>query len=114
MKCKTTNWSAFHDGLKRRGLLSIWPGSEMDWTPSPSVNRGGQRQFCVTTIQACLPLKSPVRSLAKASDQFCEKPVVSGRLGLGGAEFEHPVPPPRNTEYEPALSWRHRSCEPAD
>ena len=51
---KTTNWAAYNEALKRRGSLTIWFYTEMNWDAEPSGKRGRSRTFSDAAIQACL------------------------------------------------------------
>ncbi|WP_170766722.1 IS5 family transposase [Ruegeria lacuscaerulensis] len=53
----TTNWSAYNEGLKQRGSLTIWFDPAMIWIPPPSGKRGRQQQFSDAAIQTCLTMK---------------------------------------------------------
>jgi hypothetical protein len=37
---KTMNWIAYNEALKRRGSLTIWFDSEMNWNAAPTGKRG--------------------------------------------------------------------------
>lgn len=36
---KTRNWSAYNEGLKRRGSLTIWFDQKMTWEAAPTGKR---------------------------------------------------------------------------
>lgn len=56
-KYKTTNWSAYNEAQRRRGLLTIWFDPDMGWVPPPTGRRGRQRCFSDAAIQTCLTMK---------------------------------------------------------
>ena len=53
-KDKTTNWSAYNQALRRRGLLTVWFDPEMVWRSPPIGKRGGQPRFSDAAIQTRL------------------------------------------------------------
>ena len=64
--CKTGNWPACNEALKRRGLLTIWFDPAMTWEATPPGKRGRQPDYSDAAIQTCLTMK-----------------VLSGMVGIG-------------------------------
>ncbi len=56
-RSRTTNWSAYNAGLRRRGSLLVWLDREMEWLASPSSRPGRPETFSDAAIQFCLSLK---------------------------------------------------------
>ena len=71
-KYKTTNWSSYNDGLKRRGSLSIWFDPEMVWVPPLGGRRGRQQNFSDAAIQACLTLTALFELLLRQTTGFVQ------------------------------------------
>ena len=55
--CKTRNWPAYNEALKRRGSLTIWLDPEMTWDAAPTGRRGRQQTYSDAAIQTCLSMK---------------------------------------------------------
>ena len=55
--CKTRNWSAYNDALRRRGSLTIWFDPAMPWEAAPTGKRGRQPDYSDAAIQTCLTMK---------------------------------------------------------
>jgi len=43
--CKTRNWPAYNEALKRRGSLTIWFDSTMTWAAEPTGKRNRQADY---------------------------------------------------------------------
>ena len=81
------------------GSLSIWFDPAMEWMPLPSGKRGRRQHFS---------------DADQAKNRPCAKPAAARRTGLDGAGLQHPLPPSKIAEREPAVSWRNRPAEPLD
>jgi hypothetical protein len=55
--CRTKNWPAYNEALKRRGSLTIWFDPTMTWDAAPTGRRGRQRTYSDAAIQTCLSMK---------------------------------------------------------
>ncbi len=55
--CKTRNWPAYNEALKRRGSLTIWFDPEMSWDATPAGKRGRRQAYSDAAIQTCLTMK---------------------------------------------------------
>jgi hypothetical protein len=55
--CKTRNWPADNEALKRRGVLTIWFDPEMTWCGEPTGKRGRTPDDNDRAIQTCLTMK---------------------------------------------------------
>ena len=55
--CKTRNWPAYNEALKRRGSLTIWFDPAMTWEAAPTGKRGRQPDDSDAAIQTCLTMK---------------------------------------------------------
>lgn len=55
--CKTRNWPAYNEALKRRGSLTIWFDPSRSWEAAPTGKRGRQSDYSDTAIQTCLTMK---------------------------------------------------------
>ena len=55
--CKTRNWPACNEALKRRGSLTIWFDPAMTWEAAPTGKRGRQPDDSDAAIQTCLTMK---------------------------------------------------------
>ena len=58
--------------------------------------------------------QSTVGFAFEADCWLCRKSDGIDRAGLGGAVLQHFMPPPENTESEPAVSRLHGATEPPD
>jgi hypothetical protein len=58
-KFKVTNWSAYNEGLRRRGDLTVWASDEAlsQWSASRRTSRGGQPKYSDLAITMCLTLR---------------------------------------------------------
>ena len=87
---RTTNWSEYNAGLRRRGSLLVWLDREMEWA-APKRGRPGRPQtFSDAAIQFCLH-QSPIRLGVTADDWDGGEPSRAGGPGLAGAGLFHPV-----------------------
>jgi len=55
--CKTRNWPACNEALKRLGSLTIWFDPAMTWEAAPTGKRGRQPEYSDAAIQTCLTMK---------------------------------------------------------
>ena len=55
--CKTTNWPAYDEALKRRGSLMIWFDPEMRWDAAPTGKRGRQQTCSDAAVETGLTMK---------------------------------------------------------
>ncbi len=55
--CKTTNWPAYNEALKRRGWPKIWFDPETNWDAMPNGKRGRQQTYSDAAIQTSLSMK---------------------------------------------------------
>ncbi len=104
---KTTNWAAYEEALKRRGSLTIWLDTDMNWHSRPS----GRRQF--TDVQRRRDPDVPdhesvIRNGASANDRLRREPLTVDRSGLGCAGFQHHLPTPKDACGGHYVSWRAR------
>ena len=58
-KYKVTNWSAYNEGLKQRGSLTLWidAGIAALWNQESENKRGGQKVYSGLAIESCLVLR---------------------------------------------------------
>ena len=58
-KYKVKNWSAYNEGLKQRGSLTLWVTEEIvaEWKQEGEKIRGGQRLYSNMAIETCLVLR---------------------------------------------------------
>jgi hypothetical protein len=49
--CKTGNWPADNEALKRRGSLTMWFDPEMTWEAASTGKRGRQPDYSDAAIQ---------------------------------------------------------------
>ena len=82
---RTTNWSEYNAGLRRRGSLLVWLDREMEWA-APKRGRPGRPQtFSDAAIQFCLSIKVLFGLALRQTIGM-----VASRLGLAGLDW--PVP----------------------
>ena len=55
--CKTRNWRAYNEALKRRSSLTIWLDPAMTREAAPTGKRGRQPDYSDAAIQTCLTMK---------------------------------------------------------
>ncbi len=55
--CKTRNWHACNEALKRRGSLTIWFDPAMTWAAAPTGKRERQPDYSDAAVQTCLTMK---------------------------------------------------------
>ncbi|KPU83857.1 transposase, partial [Marinosulfonomonas sp. PRT-SC04] len=57
-KYRVTNWTAYNEGLRQRGDLTVWISEDaLDlWSPPRRTTRGGQRRYSDLAIELCLTL----------------------------------------------------------
>ena len=55
--CKTLNWPADNEALKRRVSLTIWFDPDMTWEATPDGKRGRPQACSDASIQTCLTMK---------------------------------------------------------
>jgi hypothetical protein len=55
--CKTRNWPAYDEALKRRGSLTIWFDRAMTWEAAPTGKRGRPPDYSDAAIQTCRTMK---------------------------------------------------------
>src|SRR6056297_2402087 len=55
--CRTRNWPAYNEALKRRGSLTIWFDPTMTRDAAPTGRRGRQRTCSDAAIQTCPSMK---------------------------------------------------------
>ncbi|SIT19291.1 Transposase DDE domain-containing protein [Paracoccus saliphilus] len=54
---RTTNWTSFNEGLKRRGSLLIWLDKDMAWHAPEAGLPGRPPVFSDAAVQFCLMVK---------------------------------------------------------
>jgi hypothetical protein len=66
-KLRVTNWAEYNEGLRRRGVLTVWISEDAIglWSAARRTTRGGQRRYSNLAIELCLTLgmvlKQPLR-----------------------------------------------------
>ena len=70
--CKTRNWPARNEALKRRGSLTIWFEPAMTWQPGPSDTRGRRPDRRDGAIQICLTTKVLLSMAFRQTTGFVE------------------------------------------
>ena len=114
---KTRKWPAYNEALKRRDSLTIWFDPAMIWEAAPTGKRGRQPDysgeedektvrgtvFPTNAIQTCLTMKVLFGMALRQTTGFV-KLAPTDRSGLGGAELQHPQPPPEDPEGQHPLS----------
>lgn len=57
---KVTNWSAYNEGLRQRGDLTVWISDEAlsQWSAPRRTSRGGQPKYSDLAITMCLTLRA--------------------------------------------------------
>ena len=82
---RTTNWSSYNAGLRKRGSMLIWVDQEMAWLAPPKGRPGRPPVFSDAAIQLCLSIKVlfklPLRQTAG---------MVAGLLRLAGLNWSVP------------------------
>lgn len=73
--CKTRNWPAYNEALKRRGSLTIWFDPEMSWDAVPTGRRGRQQSYSDAAIQTCLSMKVLFGMALRQTTGFVESPL---------------------------------------
>ena len=55
-KYKVTNWSAYNNGLKKRGSINLWVSTNLSeqWSWNGESKRGGQYEYSNVAIELCL------------------------------------------------------------
>jgi Transposase DDE domain len=58
-KYKVTNWSAYNEGLKQRGSLTLWIDADIaaHWNQESENKIGGQKVYSALAIESCLVLR---------------------------------------------------------
>jgi hypothetical protein len=54
--CRTRNWPAHSEALRRRGSRTIWFDPEVTWEAAPTSKRGRQPSYSDAAIQTCLTM----------------------------------------------------------
>jgi hypothetical protein len=82
-----TNWSDYHEGLRRRGDVTIWleDGATEKWSAPKRKGRGGQPKYSDFAIETCLTLGLIFHQPLRQTQGF-----VRSLLGLMGVAL--PVP----------------------
>jgi hypothetical protein len=70
--CKTSNWPAHSEALKRRGSLTIRLDPAMTWHGAPTGKRGRQPDYSDAGIQTCLTMKVPFGMALRQTTGFVE------------------------------------------
>ena len=83
--CKTGNWSAYHEALKRRGSLTIWFDPGMIWDAAPSGRRGRRQSYSDAAIRTCLSMKVLFGMALRQTTGF-----VESLLRLAGLDWAVP------------------------
>lgn len=87
--CKTRNWPACNEALRRRGSLTIWFDPAMTWEAAPTGKRGRQPDYSDAAIQTCLTMKvlfgMALRQTTVRRSPHRGEPAAPDRSGLGGA-----------------------------
>ncbi|ETD90609.1 transposase [Rhodobacter capsulatus YW2] len=81
--CKTRNWPAYNEALKRRGSLTIWFDPAMTWDAVPAGRRGRQPDYNDAAIQTCLTMKVLFGMALRQTTGFVES--LLRRVGLDRA-----------------------------
>lgn len=57
-KHRVTNWSAYNEGLRQRGNITVWINEEAveRWSAPRRTTRGGQPRYSDLAIELCLTL----------------------------------------------------------
>jgi Transposase DDE domain len=71
-KYKVTNWSAYNEGLKQRGSLTLWfdSGIAAHWNQECENKRGGQKIYSTLAIESCLVLRKVYRLPLRQTEGF--------------------------------------------
>tara|TARA_R100000935_G_scaffold34072_2_gene54645 strand:+ start:3114 stop:3857 length:744 start_codon:yes stop_codon:yes gene_type:complete len=72
LTCKTTNWTAYNETLKRRDSLTNWFDPEVKWHAKLCGKRGKSRTFGDAAIQTCLTMKVPFGMALRKTTGFVE------------------------------------------
>src|SRR6056297_2540565 len=70
--CRTRNWPAYDEALKRRGSLTIRFDPTMTRDAAPTGRRGRQRTCSDAAIQTCLSMKVPFGMALRQTTGFVE------------------------------------------
>lgn len=87
--CKTRNWPAYNEALKRRGSLTIWVDPEMSWDAAPAGGRGRLRTYSNTAIQTCLSMKVLFGMALRLTRGFVESLLRLAGLDWTPPNFSH-------------------------
>lgn len=68
--CKTGNWPACNNALKRRGSLTIWLDPAMTWEAAPTGKCGRETECSDAGIRICLTMKGEGRPEIRPVDGF--------------------------------------------
>lgn len=83
-KYKVTNWSAYNQGLKQRGSLTLWleTGLAGSWYHSGRAQRGGQFVYSDSCIEWVLTLKIVFKLAFRQATGFAESVLQLAGLAL--------------------------------
>ena len=70
--CKTRNWPAYNDALKRRVSLAIWCGPALSLEAAPTGKHGRRRDYGDAATQFCLTMKALIGMALRQMTVFIE------------------------------------------
>lgn len=78
-----TNWSAYNEGLRRRGDLTVWISEDVLglWSAPRRKTRGGQRRYSDLAIELCLTLGIVFHQPLRQTQGLMRS--IAGLLGIG-------------------------------
>ncbi|MEO9782206.1 transposase, partial [Sedimentitalea sp.] len=71
-KYRVTNWSAYNEGLRQRGDLTVWVSDDVarKWSSPRRKTRGGQARYTDLAIEICLTLRVVFRLALRQTQGF--------------------------------------------
>tara|TARA_R110002049_G_scaffold63411_2_gene168592 strand:- start:156 stop:824 length:669 start_codon:yes stop_codon:yes gene_type:complete len=86
-KYRVTNWPEYNEGLRQRGVLTIWMSEDAirPWVAPRRVTRGGQRKYSNLAIEMCLTLDMVFRQPLRQTQGL-----MRSIAGLCGVEIKVP------------------------
>lgn len=81
-KYKVTNWSAYNEGLKQRGSLTLWFDADIatHWNQEFENKRGGQKVYSALAIESCLVLRKVYHLPLRQTEGFVKS--IFGLLNI--------------------------------
>lgn len=75
---RVRNWSAYNEGLKKRGALTLWISEEAikQWRYQGAPRRGGQPTYSDLAIETCLTVRMLYHLPLRATEGFMESLVA--------------------------------------